>query len=289
MLIPTTLPSTSTKRTATIAGVDGRIRLDVDHPVVRPQLPRNGTDHSHAHRIFQTQGTSESQDELSLTNLFRIREEIQGRQVLAIDLHESKVGLQIDSDHRTGKPPSTRSDHAPSRRSFNERQLHLNFGCASDYVCVGDDEAVGADDYSRTRRRTESDGRTTRTHTSVGVALDLHDSRSDARGQPRNRCVEFSESVLGCGVGREQSKTSVGNRARQTRGQSNAAKKPAPGRAIRLRSRTRSSRSYQNLCRPHHLHHRRLHRRCARFSVRESVRSAGGRPRKPSCRPGAAA
>jgi hypothetical protein len=213
-------------------------------------------------------------------NLFRIRE-IQGRQVLAIDLHESKVGLQIDSDHRTGKPPSTRSDHAPSRRSFNERQLHMNFGCASDYVCVGDDEAVRADDYSRTRRRTESDGGTARTHRSVGVALDLHDSRSDARVQPRDGCVEFSESVLGCGVGREQNKTD--ERAEQR------GKKPASGRAIRLRSRTRSSRSSQNPYRPHPLRHRRLHRRCARFYVRESVRSAGGRPRKPSCRPGAAA
>ena len=52
------------ERTAAVARVDGRVRLQVDHRVVRLELPRDGADHAKRHRAVEAHRAPEGEHEL---------------------------------------------------------------------------------------------------------------------------------------------------------------------------------------------------------------------------------
>src|ERR1700686_3184210 len=61
------------QRSATIAGINRCIRLDVDGRTVWIKLSGDGTHNPHAYRIIETQWAAKSQYQLSLLQVARIR------------------------------------------------------------------------------------------------------------------------------------------------------------------------------------------------------------------------
>ncbi len=62
------------QRTAGVAGIDGRIRLNIGRHVVRVELAGHRAHHSHRHRIAEPERRAQGEDQLPLLELARIAE-----------------------------------------------------------------------------------------------------------------------------------------------------------------------------------------------------------------------
>jgi hypothetical protein len=52
------------QRAATVAGIDWRVGLNVDHRIFRLELPRHRADHTHCHARLETERAAEGHDDL---------------------------------------------------------------------------------------------------------------------------------------------------------------------------------------------------------------------------------
>ena len=133
------------QRSAAVARINGRVSLEIDYAVVGLKLPRDGADHTHAHRALEAAGTAHRDYQLALPNDIGIRE-LKEPQTLGIHLQESEVGFGIEANQPRWQYASWRPHDASARRRAVGRKLHLNPCRAGDDVGVGDDVAVRADD-----------------------------------------------------------------------------------------------------------------------------------------------
>ena len=69
--MPTTCAVDIDQRPATVAGIDGRVGLDVNVGLVRIDLPGRRADHAHGDRVLQSQRTAEGEDHLPLFQFVR--------------------------------------------------------------------------------------------------------------------------------------------------------------------------------------------------------------------------
>ena len=182
-----------------VAGIDGRVGLDVDHRIIRGQLPRDGADDAQAHRRLEPERAAERQHDLAGPQRVRVTER-QHRQSAHIHLHDRDVGLVIDRDHlcanRASAALQDRSSLRPSARV--ERELHLDARRVLDDVGVGDDVAVGIHDDPRPAAPLEHWLPGRRAVLLVGWRVagheDLHDRRADLRRKVLERPREVRQA-----------------------------------------------------------------------------------------------
>ena len=85
------------QRTAAVAGIDGRVGLDVRQKIVGMELARGGTDDTHADRSFQAPRVSKGHHQLALTDRVGVAER-KMRKTGAIDFDDRHVHLAIQPD-----------------------------------------------------------------------------------------------------------------------------------------------------------------------------------------------
>src|SRR5262249_51821899 len=121
-----------------VARVDGRIGLQIDHPLLRIRLARDRTDHPHSDRVAQAFGTAHSEYEFALDHA-TTRSERKGRQVFGIHLEKRKIGFLMNTDQLGIK--------------HTQLALGLDDGALSRRVGNGDNNAdpLRAFDYVRVR------------------------------------------------------------------------------------------------------------------------------------------
>ena len=82
------------QRPAAVAGIDGRVGLDIDHGVVRLDLPPHRTHHAHADRVLQPQRISEGHDNLPLAQGIGIAQS-EVREAGLLDFHHRQIRVAI--------------------------------------------------------------------------------------------------------------------------------------------------------------------------------------------------
>ena len=151
VLMPTSRALGVDERTAAVAGIDGGVRLDVDHGVVGLQLPGDGADHAHGHRRVEAQRAAERHHDLAGPQRVRVAEwQTSAGPTLSILMHR-QVGLVIDGHDSGGNDAPAALHDRPTRgdAARRGRQLDLEPGRVLDNMGVGDDVAVGIDDGTR--------------------------------------------------------------------------------------------------------------------------------------------
>jgi hypothetical protein len=98
------------QRSAAISRIDGRVGLDINHRIVRLELPGNGADNPHRDRVGQTQRVAESQYELSLAQRFRVSK-LEKRQSGTFDFQNGEIAFAIDAHNLCVEPFAGRAEH----------------------------------------------------------------------------------------------------------------------------------------------------------------------------------
>ena len=133
------------QRSTAVARIDGRVRLEINHAVVGPKLPRDRADHTHAHRALEAAGTADCDHQLALPNDIGVRQ-FKEPQTLGVHLQQGQIGFGVETNQpRRQYAPGWPYDASARLRAVG-RKLHLNPRRAGNNVRVRDDVAVRADD-----------------------------------------------------------------------------------------------------------------------------------------------
>ena len=146
-LMPTTRPSVSTRGPPAVARIHGRVRLYVDHRILRAKLPRRRAHDPDRHGVLQPQRTAEGEHELTGPQIVRIGE-LQVRNAVSIDLQHGQIGLPVQP-HEAGfeKLPARLEDRSSAQETLGRLgQLDTDAGRSLHDVPIGDDVALGIQD-----------------------------------------------------------------------------------------------------------------------------------------------
>jgi hypothetical protein len=190
------LPFRVEEGAAAVARIDGRIRLDVDHPSVGLDLPCHRAHHAERHRAVQAERAAEGDDDLALPQGLRVAEGKEGEAGLH-DLQEREVALLVDADHLGADDTARRLEDGAGGHGLGARrsQHDLHPARAGHDVRVGDDVAVRADEHARSARLLRGQERPLAGGIAgrVGGGQHLHHGRPDARHQPLDGGAEADE------------------------------------------------------------------------------------------------
>lgn len=135
------------KRSATIAWVDGGVRLNVDHGVIGPDLAGDGADDAHGDGVFEAEGAAEGEDDLALAHFFGVSESKDG-ELGSGDFKDGDIGFAVESDDFGGDEFAGGLEEAVAWsgifRNLGQEDLYAT-GSADD-VGVRDNVAGGIDD-----------------------------------------------------------------------------------------------------------------------------------------------
>ena len=169
---------------AAAARVDRGIGLNPDHGRFRFQLARHGADDTERDRVHQPERAAEREHQLTRFQLVRVGER-NGGQLVAVDLDDGKIRLEIHADNLRADDVGRGSEKG--RAGCRPGNLHANATGAAHDVCVGDDVAGRIDDDARAGGTLGPDQIAAPRHepvtSRVGGREDLDDRRTDvARG-----------------------------------------------------------------------------------------------------------
>ena len=107
-------------------------------------MPRDGTNHAHGDRAFESQRVSERHHQLPLAQVARVAER-EPRQVGALDSYYGKIRFAVGADQ------PGRDRRFPGSRPAEHRQLHLDLTRALNHVVVRNDVTVRRKNHARAR------------------------------------------------------------------------------------------------------------------------------------------
>jgi hypothetical protein len=199
------LPPEIDEGSAAVAGVDGGVRLDVDHRRVRLELAGDRADHAHRDRVLEPQRAAEGEHEATRGQGLRIAEG-QRRVAFALDFQHRQVRLAVLADQDGVQHLAARLEHGalPRRLLGRQRQPDADALGALDDVGVGEDIAGGIDDHPRAAgdfAREQARTAPVLVDDAVAGRDDLHHGGIHTAGQGLDRRAEAAQIDRGVGRG----------------------------------------------------------------------------------------
>ena len=135
------------QRPPTIARVNGRVGLQVNHWVVGVGLSQRRTNHSHGHRTLQTLRTSDCEHQFS--QLWRVlKVEWKRGQIRGFNLQQRQVAVFLGSDQLRVQHLGLADTGNVKERCWDRGQDYTNLLCPGHHMRIGHDVTVRVHDHT---------------------------------------------------------------------------------------------------------------------------------------------